>query len=415
MHLKRLTLPFACLLFATLGVGAASAQQTFLLGGNSGGQLQIGGGLPLPIQLTDANMDMVADWGAVPTMVIMAGSIPATSGVGASVFPPLLIPRKAGAQTVNTDGMGGLSIPAGVLSLPAKQNTIGVNSQNPTLHAVATNLNYLWPAKAAMLSARTMTQTIGGGAITLPSNPTTAYKANSTVGPGTGRIRYVNQGQPFFGGFGNFVISPKTGSAVTMFPATMGPLKTSVGVTVYGIVPPTPPPCTGCGAILVKAAPAGSQAPGGKALQAVFTVGGGVAPPNVYGIKAGPSPRGTISVIFGPAATATAPNNMASSNGFFWTTGRITVSVPGAAGVPENFVLSGSDGRTAGGAGTIQLVSGSLSQRAFSGPNANRGWVRLELESGTDVPSLSSAGLAALSASLLAVAVFAMVRRRARA
>jgi hypothetical protein len=78
MQLKRLTLPFACLLVSIvfMWAGAASAQKTFLLGAGSGGQFQIGGGLPLPAQLTDAVPPPGPDWGAVPSMPIMTGTSP---------------------------------------------------------------------------------------------------------------------------------------------------------------------------------------------------------------------------------------------------------------------------------------------------------------------------------------------------
>ena len=72
-------------------------------------------------------------------------------------------------------------------------------------------------------------------------------------------------------------------------------------------------------------------------------------------------------------------NNMATASaGFPWTTGMITVSAPFA--VPsELFILTGSDGRNPQGVGTISLVSGGLSMRQASGPNANRGWIRLQV------------------------------------
>jgi hypothetical protein len=71
-------------------------------------------------------------------------------------------------------------------------------------------------------------------------------------------------------------------------------------------------------------------------------------------------------------------NNMATSSvGFPWTTGMITIMAP--ASPPETFWVTGTDKRDAYGVGSISLVSGALSARAMSGPNANRGWVRLTL------------------------------------
>jgi hypothetical protein len=102
--------------------------------------------------------------------------------------------------------------------------------------------------------------------------------------------------------------------------------------------------------------------------------------------------------------------NMATSHGFPWTTGMITVQ-NAALGAPEIFLLTGMDNRTASGGGTIQLVSGSLSQRAKSGPNANRGWLRLTLSPAAAVPALSPAALAATGGLMLLVAGYAMRRR----
>jgi hypothetical protein len=67
---------------------------------------------------------------------------------------------------------------------------------------------------------------------------------------------------------------------------------------------------------------------------------------------------------------------MASSIGFPWTTGRITISAAGAAGAAEKFVITGMDSRM-NGVGTISLVSGAVSFRNITGTNANRGWLRL--------------------------------------
>ncbi|MDJ0851103.1 MAG: hypothetical protein QNK04_22250 [Myxococcota bacterium] len=382
-------------------------------------QSQIGGGLPLPIQVTDADGDNVVDWGAEPTTGIMVGSIPltfneltptpvTTRGPGRSVFPPLLVPRAPGA-TIMTDGAGGLTIAPGVLSRPPGLTTVGVASQNPTLHAVATNLGFKWPKFSAMLSARSMTATLlPGPTHTFPSNATTQYlRASPFVG--TAMIRYVNPGagnMPF-GGVARLAVSPVLGSGV----------KTSVAVTVFAVAG-TPPNCAApCPALLLPAFPAATGAAGGRAGTPVLTPGGAVAPPNIYAVINGTpavTPKGTIMTVVGPVGTfPTPPTNAAMSVGFPWTTGRITVSAPGAKGTPERFVLSGADNRTANGAGTIQLVSGALSQRATSGPNGNRSWVRLDLTVPA-TPSLSTGGLAVLTGTLLAAAVFAMARRRAR-
>jgi hypothetical protein len=75
----------------------------------------------------------------------------------------------------------------------------------------------------------------------------------------------------------------------------------------------------------------------------------------------------------------TAPiSNMATTEGFPFTTGMITISQYAAKGSPEVFKLTGGDARV-NGVGTISLVSGGLSLRVSTGANANRSWARYTL------------------------------------
>jgi hypothetical protein len=123
-------------------------------------------------------------------------------------------------------------------------------------------------------------------------------------------------------------------------------------------------------------------------------------------------PDGTVTFFtFTPAMTRRGFTNMASSFGFPFTTGMITVSAPGADGGGELFMLTGKDSRTSGGAGTIQLVAGAVSQRVTSGPNANRGWVQLKLTKVAETPALSPAALATTAGLMLLAAGYAMRRR----
>ena len=106
------------------------------------------------------------------------------------------------------------------------------------------------------------------------------------------------------------------------------------------------------------------------------------------------------------------PTNKASSTGYPWTTARITIQATQTGDLgKESFTISGADSRTAGGAGTIQLVAGSLSLRDLSGTNANRAWLRLILEPNPQVPSMSALGLAATAGLMLLTAGYAMRRR----
>jgi hypothetical protein len=378
-----------------------------LLGIKSGAQLQIGGGLPLPIQLTDGtDAGSAPDWGAslTPTNGILPDP---AGGPGASVFPPLLIPRRQGGATVMTSA-GALTIPTAVLSRAPVQETLGVRSQHPSLFAVGLNNGYKWPAASAMLSKRGTTMTFVGGTLTFPTAGalTVLKKGGPTVNQ---MITYKNtagKAASPFGGVAPFNVTPVLGGGV--LPA--------VPVTLYNSLG-TPPPCVACNVIYLAASLKGDAAPGATPLRVITSTGPTVGTAkNIGVVNAGATPRGTIStVLVANAATGPPATNMASSTGFFWTTGHITARAPGAKGTPEYFLLSGSDQRAGGmGAGTIKLVSGALSQRQSSGPNANRGWIQLVLVDPPDTPALSTQGLMTLAGSLVAVALFAMVRRNRR-
>jgi hypothetical protein len=377
----------------------AAGQATYYLGPTSGGQIQIGGGLPLPIQLTDAQPNGIVDWGASG----MGGTAP-TVGPGGNIFPPLLIPAAPGATVMGTTGMATgqqLTVPAGVLSRAAAQKTLGVNAQNAGLYAVATNLAFKWPVAAATFMQRTMTPTAAAGTITFfTANTMTVFK--STVGL-TRKVRYKNTGVPApFGGNAAFNITPMFGSG----------LIPTVAVTVYGLAgAKVPPPCTGCIAAIIAARPSGAGAIGALANTTVTTMGTGVAGKNVAAIKAGAFPKGTIIGTPALFLTGPVPTNMAMSTGFFWTTGMLDIQAA-AFGAPEHFFLSGADNRTAGGQGVIQMVSGSVSTRPASGPNANRGWVRFALGLSPKVPSISDTGLAVVTVALLGIGILVTLRRR---
>jgi hypothetical protein len=412
MSLKRFTLPFVCVLLVLGWVGAAGAQQTYILGAGSGQQVQIGGGLPLPIQLTDGpDGGTTPDWGL---------SGPAASmGPGAKVYPPLLIKRAHPFVTVMGAGAAGpgqkLTIPTGVLSRPPEYNILGVNAQNNKLYAVATNLGFKWPAAQATFMQRTMTPKIGGTINFFTSTPDRVYKV--TLAPGSRVVTYKNTMASPFGGVARGNISTVKGSGI----------KPSLAVTVYGIakIPTGNPPCThpfflggvggnpACAAALLKAIPAPTGVIGATALFTTTTAGGALPGKNVAIVKATGTPKGTIKAALLAATNTAVPTNMVTgSTGFFWTTGRLALHATGAVGTPEHWVISGSDMRTAGGAGTVSLVSGSLSLRMSSGPNANRGWVVLVLSDPDKVPSISEVGLAVLVVLLLGIAVAAQLRLR---
>jgi hypothetical protein len=144
-----------------------------------------------------------------------------------------------------------------------------------------------------------------------------------------------------------------------------------------------------------------------------MTPGGILTLGNVAAVQLGTSPLGTIVagnvaiVAFNPAI----PTNMATSVQGPWTTGKLVVTNGAAGGAAETFTLTGKDSRTVSGGGTIQLVSGAVSTRTASGPNANRGWVELQLQGFEDTPSLSPMGLAATAALMLLAGGYAVRRR----
>ena len=376
-----------------LGLGTAQAANYSLAGG--GAQLHIGGGLALPVQ--------------------------AAATVTGSAFPPLLIGVNPGVTVVGTTAMASqqkITVPTGAMLKPAAQKTVGVFTSNPTLYAVATNLAFSWPAAAAVFS----------------TGARTGAKTTTFAGGGGSTITYSNAKASKFGGPARFALAagPAAGlmtvSPITIFaiaiPGTTGTMMNPGGN------PPCAHPAFGgtnaqCVAALAQALPTGLGAIGGPVGVTVTTPGGtpaalvstvfttmttmggtstmtnGPGPLPGIGIGAfgtGPAhptgPKGTVSAFLftsavGGMGSKRGFTNMASSIGYPWTTGMITLAAPNAKGAPETFVLSGMDSRTAGGAGLIQMVSGALSLRPKSGDNANRGWVAISLVEQTNVPTMA--------------------------
>ena len=292
-----------------------------------------------------------------------------------------------------------LVIPQGVLSLPAASRIVGLYAQNTTLYAVQTNLGWQWPHTQVTLNTTKRTTTPGSFWAT----------------PGGNNISYTVLGAGRFGGPARFAITH----------GASGGLLPNSPVTIFAA--PQPPPCTHtllggasplCFAFIAGAWPASQGQIGGVANTLANTTPLSTPNPGRLAVKVGATPPGTILSPTNLASPVWTLNgnpgftNQASSYAFPYTVGRITMSAPGAA---EVFVLSGADNRDGCGAGTIQLVAGSLSQRAYSGPNANRGWIELKLKAVPDeTPTMSRAGIAA-TAGLMLLAVGYVLRRRFRA
>ncbi len=127
------------------------------------------------------------------------------------------------------------------------------------------------------------------------------------------------------------------------------------------------------------------------------------------------APAGTVLTLLTPLGPGL--SNGGTSWGGPWTSGMLTASAPTAC-PPEKFTLTGSDNRTVGtgpgGAGALSLVAGGFSQRAISGPNANRGWLNLAIGPViSHVPALTAHGVAALVTLMLLAGAYVLRRRRA--
>jgi hypothetical protein len=407
MPIKRLAVWIAALLL--LSPGLAAAERHFSVSAGSGAQNHIGNGLALPIQAAVPNFPATPTM--FPTLLIPPAPGPAAVLSG-TISKPLQTAMATPSGPITKQGyQRRLNVPTGVLGKSgAALVVVGVKFSNPTVFAVATNLVYAWPAAPAVFST--------GAAVA------TTTVASPFAGGGT--MTYTNALGARFGGPAAFAIS--AGPPLGLFPASP--------VTVYAKINATTPPCTfmltgmgpGCIAGILLAAPTGVGAIGGSTGMTVMTPGVPITGANVAAMKLGTAPLGTLVpglvTLHATAGTATAmvpapfliamgavPTNMASSQPGPWTTGQVIISAPMAAGMGEKFTLEGNDMRTQSGAGTIQLVAGSLSTRMASGFNANRGWLRLVLTGIAPVPSMSPVGLTAMVALMLLGFGYAMRRR----
>jgi hypothetical protein len=363
----------ACMLVALGYAAAAQAQTTYYSVTSGGGQAAIGGGLPLPIQLAS----------------------PAYTG---TMFPPLLIPPNPNKPIKQTNGADPkqMTIPVGAFyRKPTGALLIGVSLNNPTVYQVRTNIEFSGPAP---LNGSAVFKAGGrpGAAVTTHTGP-----PKSVLFPG--KIRFTKTTNQF-GGFSRTKVVPLS------------------VVRAWAHGPTGNPPCkhpafggaqSGCVAIIVEAHPM-TLAVQGAMTGVVDTTPGGFAmsspatPSMGQGaVWAASVPKNTGLIGLHANGGMTAPiSNMATSAGFPWTTGMLTISQPSAAGTPEVFTITGMDTRM-GGVGTISMVSGSLSDRVTSGANSNRGWARYTL------PEPGAVLGAAAALAMLGVC-HGLVRRRSR-
>jgi hypothetical protein len=376
MSFKNRTLGLGCLLLALGWAGSAQAQ--FALTADSAGQLQIGTGLPLPVG---------------PAGIFLGGMTPGD----ADNFPPMLInpnpTMMAIVQNQSTAKGGTMMIPANVLDndVAAARPPIAVFTTNPAVFQVRTTINYAWPLAAATFApgdapgvpGTTVTVTGPGGNLTFPAQ----IKYSGSTKAFGGAARFAITAGPFAG---TFRVPPN--------PALVVPIA-SVWINFKGAFP-----ASAAMTILIAGAsnPLGYAAPGAPLADLpATTMFGPVA--KGLGVGAVVGSMGTV-IASVPFAAAVPSNMVTATEGFPWTTGFITLTQP-LAGPAEVFYLEGTDNRVAGN-GNIQLVSGALSTRKLSGPNANRAWLDLNL-----VPE-PIAALGATAALALLGLVHGLVRRR---
>lgn len=278
-------------------------------------------------------------------------------------------------QTLGPDPVK-MTIEPGQLTDPAAPEfAIGVFINNSALFSVQSNLGFQFPAANAVFQA---------GGRTGP--PTFTYAPGGSI---PGSLRYVATGNQFGG------------------PA-QAKISGTAKVWAIAVAPPPCVPGPTCIAAKIVAQPAPLNAAG-----AAFGFTNQTTPvnqvPGIYVVQA--NTAGTILFRTPTPNAGPGPTNAANSAGGPWTTGKITISQPAAVGAPEIFTVQGSDGRV-NGVGNISLVSGAVSTRTLSGPNANRGWLNLTItDTGNNpVPAASSWGLAALMV-LIAGSTIWMTRR----
>jgi hypothetical protein len=358
-------------------VGAAQAQTYYSIV-SGGGQLQLGHGLPFPLQPSTSSMGGKTS---------MGGPI----GTGMNFPDKLLIPlntdpaKRLVKQTAGPDPKQ-ITVPPGVFRRKAAgPMTLGVALNNPKIFQVRTNLSFTAPGFASAM-----------------------FKAGGRTGAAI---------QTFFGTPAGSIARYTKTAAQFGGPAMTKELVASP-VRVWANALSAKLPCknpafgggnASCFAYLIAAYPNSMVAAGGVANNVQSTPG--VPVPMTPGKVAVSVPNLTGMISMSKSTGKTGLSNMAVSSGFPWTTGKITLSQPKAIGAPEKFTITGSDQRGKGtnppGVGTLSLVSGSLSNRTKFGPQSNRSWARYTLPEPNPV-------LGALGALAMLGVCHGLVRRRSR-
>lgn len=363
----------AILLVASTAVAVLGSTSAFAelhsLTGNA--RFQIGGGLPIPIGLT-----------------------PPPAG---KIHP------KIGGAVIGVKGAGPgprqLTLKKGNLTWAPSPKNIGVYTNNTAVFQVNTTIGVSFPSADAVLKQSGRT---GIATVTVCAGEVPAPGTNPACGAGpypiTGLMIYkrtTNQ-------FGGPAQAKLTGAA-------------NVALNPSLIVPP----CINCPIAFALANPAATAAQGGPFGFKNSTAPGFVSPGVFIQVAGAPIMLGNGSLTGGLAGTSVVPlgpgpPNTATSYAGPWTTGSLTVSQkPTVGGLTEFFTLMGADARTPGGLGSISLVSASLSNRAVSKANANRGWLNLTIGAAIPgTPSMSAPGIVSLVGLMGLAGGYVIMRRR---
>jgi hypothetical protein len=375
MALKSKSLGIACLLVVGWAAAAQAACIPAVLSPcrysitGGGGEAQIGDGLLLPIQ---------------PTTI---GGSPAGTG---TMFPPLLIPPNP-AKLVKQTGADPkkMTVPPGAFFRKASRSVVGVAVNNPAAFQVETNIEFSGPGPAFGSATASAGGRTGAATATIMGIPA-----------GAGQVRFSKTANQF-GGPSRTRVVPATVIEVWAHGSTItAPCKHPAfgGSTAN-------PNDSGCIAVMVEAHPMTLGVAGAPIASPAETTPGGAVMTKGVRVVSVPTSMGLVAK--SAVAGKTAPiSNMATTEGFPFTTGMITISQPAAKGSPEVFKLTGGDNRVAG-VGTISLVTGGLSNRVATGPNANRSWARYTLPE-------PGAVLGAAAALAMLGLCHGLVRRRSR-
>jgi len=351
------SLLFPALLIAVTGAMSAQAQTTHPLHPfYTNARAQIGDGLPLPITLTP----------------------PPYGGIHA-------VPGATAVQGTTTTVPPSIMIATGQLTAPGTPMNIGAKANNPNIFQVQTSIAISWPKAPITFVANgrtgpdTVTWCPGFPLPTTSLNPSCTNPATTTPinPPVNSSLKYVRTANALGGtaqgaiaGVGGMTVGGGTGR----------------GAVVAVRAGANQAPCVflpkgNCRAAFDTVLPAPTQAGGGPFGFTNMTPGVPKVFPGVFDISA--NTMGTITYISVTGLPANGFSNKATSWGGPWTAGSLVVQALTAAGSPEVFTLMGNDQivgtMTSTRVRQISLVSGAVSARTASKPNANRGWMNLYL------------------------------------